>query len=543
MFEVSLAWCNFSDYSLKKVQNLQHRSQIWLRKVPGSTIGIQHVTMHLNYWKKISAPILVPPDWTEPFRCHVDAMQTSVGCTLTQFDDKRQDRVIAYYSKCLNSAEENYTSNDRELLGLVYFLKRFRCYVEESSFEVLTDNRVLRHFLSKKTLSRRDARWLDLFAEYNLYKISFVQGSAHVLGDELSRIPQPSEIQLSHMSIFQASIADSFESHYKTDQFFLKIVNALQGRYAEDKTDRYRLKALVPHFKLENGKLYFENKVCDPHQNIKEILRLAHDSPLGGHFSFHKTLSRLDKFYWAKKFTDIKAYFEVCMICQQSKNSRTKLFSTPQPLELPTRRWRSIATDFIVSLPVKSSGNDAFTTYLDRFSKRVHFLPNTSRSCAKTVARDFYDNIFKLHGLPDNIVSDNDPRFTSKFWKELMRLCDVQLKMASSHHPQTYGSSKITNRIIDNYLRWFCDHNQQNWDELLTAAEFAYKSANIEHVNIPPFELYLGWKPRSPLELLSNPDSFIESVHFLRNRLSAAKQYSLFVQRLAQSRQVAYNSK
>lgn len=124
-----------------------------------------------------------------------------------------------------------------------------------------------------------------------------------------------------------------------------------------------------------------------------------------------------------------------------------------------------------------------------------------------------------------------------------MRLCDVQLKMASSHHPQTDGSSEITNRMIENYLRCFCNHNQDNWDELLTAAEFSYNSASIEHLNISPFELDLGWKPKSPLELLSNPDSSVESVRLLRNRISAAEQDSKFAQRLAQSRQIAYNSK
>lgn len=65
-------------------------------------------------------------------------------------DDNNNERVIAYFSKSLNNAEENYTSNDPELLGLVYFLKRFRCYLEGSTFEVLTDNQVLQHFLSKK---------------------------------------------------------------------------------------------------------------------------------------------------------------------------------------------------------------------------------------------------------------------------------------------------------------------------------------------------------------------------------------------------------
>lgn len=105
-----------------------------------------------------TSPIMVPPDWTRRFRCHVDASQLAVGGTLTQLDDDGNDRAIAYFSKRLSPAEENYSANDRELLGLVYFLKRFRCYVEGSEFEVVIDNQVLNYYFTKQTLSRREAR-------------------------------------------------------------------------------------------------------------------------------------------------------------------------------------------------------------------------------------------------------------------------------------------------------------------------------------------------------------------------------------------------
>eukprot|EP00171_Calliarthron_tuberculosum_P005960 IDg5960t1 len=80
-----------------------------------------------------SAPILVAPDWSKSFCCYTDACQVSVGGTLTQLDESSRERVIAYFSKGLSKAEEDYTANDRELLGLVYFLKRFRCYLEGST--------------------------------------------------------------------------------------------------------------------------------------------------------------------------------------------------------------------------------------------------------------------------------------------------------------------------------------------------------------------------------------------------------------------------
>lgn len=137
-----------------------------------------------------SAPIMAAPDWSRPFRCHTDACQFAVGGTLTQLDDAGREHPISYFSKRLSAAEENYTANDRELLGLVYFLQRFRCYLEGTEFEVFTDNQVLRYFFSKPILSRREARWLDFLGQFGITQPALVKGKVHVLGDVPSRAPQ-----------------------------------------------------------------------------------------------------------------------------------------------------------------------------------------------------------------------------------------------------------------------------------------------------------------------------------------------------------------
>ena len=93
-----------------------------------------------------SPPVLVLSDWLKPFYCHVHACQIAVGGCLTQKSENGKDRASAYFLKRLSSAEENYIANDGGLLGLVYFLKRFHCYLEGFSFEVITDNQVLKHF-------------------------------------------------------------------------------------------------------------------------------------------------------------------------------------------------------------------------------------------------------------------------------------------------------------------------------------------------------------------------------------------------------------
>ena len=185
------------------------------------------------------------------------------------------------------------------------------------------------------------------------------------------------------------------------------------------------------------------------------------------------------------------------------KDYSGKKLNDPTSLEIPERRWRSIACDFIVKLPKTRNGFDCITTYIDRLSRRVHFIASRETDTAFDAAKAFFSCIFKLHGLPDSIVSDRDPKFTSNFWKSLMKLCGVELKMSTSRHPQTDGSSEIMNRMVENYLRIYFNYHQDNWDELLPGAEFAYNSAVTEDLGMSPFELDLGWIPKSASDFIS----------------------------------------
>jgi hypothetical protein len=145
---------------------------------------------------------------------------------------------------------------------------------------------------------------------------------------------------------------------------------------------------------------------------------------------------------------------------------------------------------------------------MDRLSRRVHFVPSKSKDTAVDCAKNFFRDIFKNHGLPENIVSDRDSKFTSTFWKTLMDLCGIKLKMSTSRHPQTDRSSEIMNRMIENYLRCYCCYRQNDWDELLSYAEFAYNSAVSEELGMSHLKLILVGFPshRSSCSLQSRAE-------------------------------------
>src|ERR1043165_1383966 len=102
--------------------------------------------------------------------------------------------------------------------------------------------------------------------------------------------------------------------------------------------------------------------------------------------------------------------------------------------------------NFIVTLPPIYAGYDAIVVFVDKFSKRGYFIATHTSVTALEVAWIFFHNIFKNYGLPQAIISDRDPRFTSKFWQALFKLCQTQLKMSTAFHPQTNRQIERMNR-------------------------------------------------------------------------------------------------
>jgi hypothetical protein len=141
-----------------------------------------------------------------------------------------------------------------------------------------------------------------------------------------------------------------------------------------------------------------------------------------------------------------------CTICQKNKTEHLHSAGLLQPLPIPSEVWSDIAMDFIEGFP-KVGGKSVILTVVDRFSKYAHFIPLSHLYSASSVARAFFENIVRLHGVPCSIVSNQDPIFTSIFWKELFNQARVKLLLNSTFHPQTDGQSEVVNRTIVMYLR------------------------------------------------------------------------------------------
>jgi len=124
--------------------------------------------------------------------------------------------------------------------------------------------------------------------------------------------------------------------------------------------------------------------------------------------------------------------------------------------------WMHISADFITKLPLVQ-GYDSILVVVDRLTKMVYFIPTTEKISAEELARLFRDNMWKLHGLPESIISDRKPQFMAELMRELNQMLGIESKMSTAFHPQTDGQTERVNQELEQYLRMFIDHQQEQW--------------------------------------------------------------------------------
>ncbi|KAJ9531659.1 hypothetical protein QJQ45_021802, partial [Haematococcus lacustris] len=185
--------------------------------------------------------------------------------------------------------------------------------------------------------------------------------------------------------------------------------------------------------------------------------------------------------------TDARSY--------RDKASTLKPGGLLNPLSIPDYRWESVSMDFITKLPAGSHGYDAICVFVDRLSKMVHFVPCREDLKARRFAQLFIDHVYKLHGMPAELISDRGSLFTSVFWREVMRRCGSKPALSSSYHPQSDGQTERYNRVLEEMLRHYISPTQSDWPDYLALAEFAVNNSWQESIQSTPFLVNTGQSP------------------------------------------------
>jgi hypothetical protein len=156
--------------------------------------------------------------------------------------------------------------------------------------------------------------------------------------------------------------------------------------------------------------------------------------------------------------------------------------------------------DFIVGLPL-CEGRNAIATIVDRFTKRRHFIPCHDSIDGRAFAQLYIDQVYRLHGLSDNIVTDRGPQFNSDFWRQVCKALGLKPCMSTAYHPQTDGQSEIANAGVEQYLRIYCCYHQNDWLQYLSLAEFAINNSVSASTTLTPFQADCGYHPKVGIEI------------------------------------------
>jgi len=174
------------------------------------------------------------------------------------------------------------------------------------------------------------------------------------------------------------------------------------------------------------------------------------------------------------------------------------------PLPVAKGPWQRIGIDLITDLPVSGSGHDCIVMFVNHLTKRAHRRASKKSIAAPAIVRIFIDDIVRLHGVPQEVVSHRDIRFTADYWREVARILQTKLLMSTAFHPETDGLSENSNQMVVLYLGGFATQDQANWDDYLPLAEYAYNFSVHCSTKLPPFELNLGYDLPLLLELIAD---------------------------------------
>ncbi|KAJ8506975.1 hypothetical protein ONZ45_g10598 [Pleurotus djamor] len=490
-----------------------------------------------------------------PMVIETDASDYALGAIFSIYTDDGEIHPVAFHSRTFANAELNYDVHDKELLAIHEAFKVWSRYLDGSGspIDVFTDHKNLEYFTTTKILTRRQARWSEFLSQFN-FTIHYRPGRLGAKPDTLTRRwdMYPKEGENSYAKVNPQNLrpifnAEQMRSSLRATALWHPVMRGsmimntdklhedIKAAYSRDSDLSKPVGELGPRWSLDAaGFIRLDGRIYVPNADDLRlrILQNKHDHILAGHPGQTKTLALIRREYvWPNLRSFVIDYCKSCVTCMRAKPQRHKPYGLLRQLPVPSRPWDSISMDFIEKLP-PSLGFDSILVVVDRLSKQGVFISCHDTITSEGLAKLFVMHIFSKHGVPQHVTSDRGSEFVSRFFQSLGKALKIELHFTSGYHPEGDGQTERTNQTLEQYLRIYCNYQQDNWAELLPLAEFAYNNAPHSTIGVSPFFANKGYNPSIAVQAgldLSSPRaqtyvSNLEDVHAELRRTMAEAQ-------------------
>lgn len=464
-----------------------------------------------------SDSILRQADPTQPYILKTDASSYAIGACLLQGEGS-EERPIEYASRLLTSAEQNYSTTEREALAVVWSVTdKFRGYLECATTIIKSDHQPLKWLMSLRSPSGRLARWSLSLQHYDL-RIDYTPGRTNVIADMLSRPPsEQREVNLVTVDLPHQSAADLRKEQLQ-DPDIAKIIGCFENPGDQDVDYK---KWTERGYVMNNGVLYRYVPDLDeedaqqivPKSQIPRILTEYHDSPLAGHYGVDRTYQRIAaRYFWPGMRRTITDYVSKCPECQKYKATNLKPAGQLQT-PIQCQRFEVLSIDLFGPLPVTPDGYRWIFIIEDTASRWTELFPLQVAS-AEHCARCLIDEVILRYGLPRRVVSDNGVQFVSAVMQQVSYCLGFKQSLTPVYHPASNPVER-KNRDLKTQLSILVADDHVSWKDKLPAIRFSMNTVKSESTGFSAAYLTFGRDFRTPDDVQHDLRSIVESDNFV----------------------------
>ena len=488
-------------------------------------------------------PILsFPLETGGSFVLDCDASAHAIGGILSQYQSN-VERVIAYGSHTLNSAQQNYCTTKRELYSIVYFVQHFKHYLLGRKFILRTDHASLLWLCNFKEPTGILARWISILGAYD-YDTVFRPGHLHSNVDTMTRRPkrpcpypnckdcQPNSLEhkmpsgtntllnsdevsplntLNEDQSYNSDILPNWLNVWSRedlkelqhqDPCILEIINLKQqhqqkppkseiAQFHKDiqtfvnQWELLKIYRELLYREIEDDTGILRTQLVAPKEIRDVIFTHLHEQRYAAHLGRDRTISAVKRrFYWPGMNDDIAQWCKECQLCSRCKPGPGKGKSALEQFKV-FRPMSVVGIDILGPLNQSYSNNQFILVVGCYFTKwkEAFAIPNHTSAI---VADKLVQEVFLRFGFPAQIHSDQGKEFESQLFKEICSLLGVEKTRTCAYRPQSDGLIERFNRTLISMLSMFVDQNQQDWDDHLPYVMAAHRATQHKSTGVTP---------------------------------------------------------